>query len=99
MARVTINRAALNALLRGPSGPVAKHRRRVAEEIARAARRQAPRSDKPGPHMADEIKVVSRGDEIAVVADTDYAKYVHKKRPFLVEAARSIPGLRLRRLE
>lgn len=69
-------------MIRGRNGPAVLHLANIGRQAAAAARRIAPRSAGPGPHMADEIDfqlVPRRGSwAVQVVADSPYALFVHE---------------------
>lgn len=81
VTRVQIFRPALDELLHGRNGPVVLHQANVGRQVAGIARRLAPRSDGPGPHLADNIdsKLVPsgrKGYDVQVTANVPHAMFV-----------------------
>lgn len=81
--RVNIFRPAVDELLHGRTGPVVLHQANLGRQAAGIARRIAPRSSGPSPHLADNIssKLVPsgrRGYDVQLTAAVPWAIYVHR---------------------
>ena len=89
--RIQIHRQAVDDLLYGRNGPVVLHQANVGRQAAGIARRLAPRSDGPGPHLADNIdsKLVPsgrKGYDVQVTANVPWAIYVYRgTRPHRID--------------
>lgn len=89
--RINIFRGAVDELLHGRNGPVVLHQANLGRQAAGIARRLAPRSDGPGPHLADNIdsKLVPsgrKGYDVQLTAAVPWALYVHRgTRPHRID--------------
>lgn len=81
--KVQIFRREVDELLYGRNGPAVLHQANVGRQAAAIMRRTAPRSDGPGPHLADNIdsKLVpsgQKGYDVQVSANVPHAIFVAK---------------------
>lgn len=96
--RVRVFQNKVDELVRGRNGPVVLHQANVGRQAAGIARRIAPRSAGPGPHLADNIdsKLVptGRGYAVEVTAGVPWAIYVHEgTRPHQIGSPVFIDGV------
>lgn len=80
---VRVFRDQVDELLRGRNGPVVLHEANLGRQVAGIARRIAPRSAGPGPHLADNIssRLVPSGRSgysVEVTAGVPWAIFVHR---------------------
>jgi HK97 gp10 family phage protein len=99
--RVTLDQAAMKALLSGPQGPVYSMLQTKARQVKNAAvNTYVPVRTRLLQKSIEFTLTEERGTPIAIVsANTTYAKYVHQGtrkmagRPFLIQALRQVfPG-------
>lgn len=95
---VRLFRNEVNELVRGRNGPVVLYQANLGRQAAGVARRRAPRSPGPGPHLADNIDTrlvpSRRGYDVEIVAGVPWAIYVHRgTRPHSIGSPVFITGV------